>query len=85
MSKRKHRGGSPMGGGRPHGHVMMATEKPKDFKKTFKRLLGYLKPWKNRMILVAVAAIFSTLFNVISPKLLGDATSSIFESFSKGK
>lgn len=84
MSKRNHRGGSPMGGGRPHGHGMMATEKPKDFKKTFKRLLGYLKPWKNRMILVAVAAIFSTLFNVISPKLLGDATSSIFESFSSG-
>ncbi|UPG65859.1 ABC transporter ATP-binding protein/permease [Metabacillus endolithicus] len=62
----------------------MVVEKPKDFKKTFKRLVGYLKPWKNRMILVAIAAIFSTLFNVISPKLLGDATSSIFDSFTSG-
>ncbi|MCM3160958.1 ABC transporter ATP-binding protein/permease [Metabacillus litoralis] len=62
----------------------MVVEKPKDFKKTFKRLVGYLKPWKNRMILVAITAIFSTLFNVISPKLLGDATSSIFDSFTSG-
>lgn len=84
MSNRNHRGGPPMGGGRPYGQGMMPTEKPKDFKKTFNRLLCYLKPWKNRMILVAIAAIFSTLFNVISPKLLGDATSSIFESFSSG-
>ncbi|KKI92547.1 ABC transporter [Bacillus sp. SA1-12] len=74
-----------MGGGMRHGPGPgMAVEKPKDFKKTFKRLLGYLKPWKNQMILVTVAAVFSTLFNVISPKLLGDATSSVFESFTSG-
>ncbi|WP_413789639.1 ABC transporter ATP-binding protein [Metabacillus rhizosphaerae] len=79
MSKMKGPGGPPM----RHGPGMVG-EKPKDFKKTFKRLFGYLKPWKNRMILVAVAAIFSTLFNVISPKLLGDATSSIFDSFTAG-
>lgn len=82
MSDNKRRGG-PVGGGMRHGHGMV-VEKPKDFKKTFKRLVGYLKPWKNRMILVAIAAIFSTLFNVISPKLLGDATSSIFDSFTSG-
>ncbi|WP_078433014.1 ABC transporter ATP-binding protein [Metabacillus halosaccharovorans] len=84
MSEKNQRGGHPMRGGRPHGHGMMAVEKPKDFKKTFKRLLGYLKTWKNRLIVVTIAAIFSTLFNVISPKLLGDATSSIFDSFSTG-
>jgi len=82
MSDNKRRGG-PIGGGMRHGHGMV-VEKPKNFKKTFKRLVGYLKPWKNRMILVAIAAIFSTLFNVISPKLLGDATSSIFDSFTSG-
>jgi ATP-binding cassette subfamily B protein len=80
MSIVKRPGGPPMGGGMRHGPGMV-VEKPKDFKKTFKRLLGYLKPWKNRMILVAIAAVLSTLFNVISPKLLGDATSSIFDSF----
>lgn len=66
-----------------HGQGM-TVEKPKDFKKAFTRLLSYLKPWKNRMILVTLAAILSTVFNVISPKLLGDATSSIFESFTSG-
>lgn len=73
---------SPRGGGMHRGPGPgMIGEKPKDFKKTFKRLISYLKPWKNRMILVTLAAILSTLFNVISPKLLGDATSSIFDSF----
>ena len=85
MSEKKHSGGSPIRGGmhRGPGPGMMG-EKPKDFKKTFKRLFGYLKPWKNRMILVTIAAILSTLFSVVSPKLLGDATSSIFASFTAG-
>ncbi|MCJ8009379.1 ABC transporter ATP-binding protein [Lederbergia wuyishanensis] len=70
-----------MGGGPPH---MMHGEKPKEFKKTLKRLVGYLKPRKYQLILVAIAAIFSTLFNVVSPKLLGNATTSIFGSITKG-
>ncbi|MBS4195269.1 ABC transporter ATP-binding protein [Lederbergia citri] len=69
------------GGGPPY---MMPGEKPKEFKKTLKRLVGYLKPRKYQLILVAIAAIFSTLFNVISPKLLGNATTSIFSSITKG-
>lgn len=82
MSGAKRPGSPPMVGGMHRGPGPgMVVEKPKDFKKTFKRLLGYLKPWKNRMILVAIAAVFSTLFNVVSPKLLGDATSTVFESF----
>lgn len=68
----------------PGGGMMMPGEKPKEFKKTLRRLLGYLKPRKVQLIFVAVAAIFSTLFNVISPKLLGDATSSLFESLTSG-
>ncbi|WP_438803911.1 ABC transporter ATP-binding protein [Metabacillus rhizolycopersici] len=85
MSEKNRSGGFPMRGGmhRGPGPGMMG-EKPKDFKKTFKRLFGYLKPWKNRMILVTIAAILSTLFSVVSPKLLGDATSSIFGSFTAG-
>lgn len=65
-------------------HIGMHGEKPKEFKKTLWRLLGYLKPRKYQLIFVAIAAIFSTLFNVISPKLLGDATTSIFTSITKG-
>ncbi|MCR2823084.1 ABC transporter ATP-binding protein/permease [Lederbergia panacisoli] len=63
---------------------MMHGEKPKEFKKTLRRLAGYLKPRKYQLIFVSIAAIFSTLFNVISPKLLGDATTSIFGSITKG-
>ncbi|WP_051088728.1 ABC transporter ATP-binding protein [Siminovitchia fordii] len=70
------------GGGPRHG--MAPGEKPKDFKKTLRRLASYLKPRKYQLLFVAIAAIFSTLFNVITPKLLGDATSSIFSSVTKG-
>ncbi len=66
----------------PHRHgPMMPGEKPKEFKKTLRRLLRYLKPRKNQLIFVVIAALFSTVFNVISPKLLGNATSSLFDSF----
>ncbi|UOE96409.1 ABC transporter ATP-binding protein [Alkalihalobacillus sp. LMS39] len=67
-----------------HGPNMMPAEKPKEFKKTVIRLSRYLKPRKFLLIIVGIAALFSTLFNIISPKLLGDATSSLFDSFLGG-
>jgi len=89
MSERKapqlqqhQRGGPPFGPGRggPHG-MTMPVEKAKDFKGTLKQLLGYLEPHALRLVLVAVLALLSTLFNVVSPKLLGNATTIIFEGF----
>ncbi|MDA7027862.1 ABC transporter ATP-binding protein [Bacillus sp. CLL-7-23] len=65
-------------------HQISFSRKPKEFKKTMLRLAGYLKPRTFQLVFVALAAVLSTLFNVISPKLLGDATSSLFASFSKG-
>jgi ATP-binding cassette subfamily B protein len=47
-------------------------------------LARYLKPRTFQLVLVVCAAILATLFNVISPKLLGDATSSLFASFTEG-
>ncbi|VEF46423.1 ABC transporter [Bacillus freudenreichii] len=87
MSRQSH--GRPSfrprpGGGPGHGHGIAPGEKPKEFKKTLKRLSGYLKPRKYQLLFVALAAVFSTLFNVVTPKLLGDATSSIFSSMTKG-
>lgn len=70
--------------GMGHGPNMMPAEKPKEFKKTVIRLSRYLKPRKFLLIIVGIAALFSTLFNIISPKLLGDATSSLFDSFLGG-
>lgn len=60
---------------------MMPGEKPKEFRKTLQRLFHYLKPRRWALIIVAITALLSTIFNVISPKLLGDATSSIYDSF----
>jgi len=63
---------------------MRPGEKPKDAKKTLRRLMGYLKPMRLRLLTIAVLALLGTLFNVISPKLLGDATTSLYESFTTG-
>lgn len=77
----KHPGRRHGGGPGPGPMSMGPVEKPKEFKKTLVRLFSYLKPRKYALILVAVAALLSTLFNVISPMLLGQATSSLFDSF----
>ncbi|KKO54686.1 ABC transporter ATP-binding protein [Paenibacillus sp. DMB20] len=71
------RGGGPFGGG-PHGPGMPA-EKAKDFKGTFRRLTGYLKPHSGKLLAVLVAAILSTVFSIVSPKILGEATTKLFE------
>ena len=71
MSKKKH--GGPMGGG-----PMVVTEKAKDFKGTMKNLMEYLSPYKIAMILVFILAIGSTAFSIVGPKLLGKATTEIF-------
>lgn len=63
------------------GGLTMVAEKPKDFKKTSKRLLTYLAPRKYTLILVFVFAILSNIFLIISPKLLGNATTSIYDAF----
>ncbi|MEN2450560.1 ABC transporter transmembrane domain-containing protein, partial [Bacillus sp. JR_15] len=72
------------GMGHKGGHPRGPVAKPKEFKKTLLRLIGYLKPRKIQLIIVFIAAVGSTVFNVISPKLLGDATSSLFDSFTQG-
>jgi ATP-binding cassette subfamily B multidrug efflux pump len=72
------RGGPPMDGG--HGPMaMMAGEKAKHFKDTMKTFLKYLKPYRVPIILVLLFSIASTVFTIIGPKLLGNATSKLFE------
>ncbi|MCK2158377.1 ABC transporter ATP-binding protein/permease [Exiguobacterium sp. 17-1] len=58
---------------------MMMGEKPKNFKATFRRLLGYLKPRRNALIAVFVAAILSTIFMIAGPKIMGTAITELFE------
>ncbi|MBC1457670.1 ABC transporter ATP-binding protein [Listeria newyorkensis] len=66
------------GGGPGGGRIVMPAAKPKEFKKSLFRLLGYMKPRAISLIVVLLLAILSTIFNVISPKELGKATTEIF-------
>ncbi|WLV24967.1 ABC transporter ATP-binding protein [Aciduricibacillus chroicocephali] len=68
---------SPRGGG--HGGMMIQGRKPKNFKGTLRRLLSYLKPRRKRITAVFIAAIFSTLFAIIGPKVMGEAITVLFE------
>ncbi|MFO7636260.1 MAG: ABC transporter ATP-binding protein [Clostridia bacterium] len=80
-SERKpHQG--PMGGG---PRIGMPFEKPKDFKKTLRRLLAYLNPWKYVFLAVFLLSIASTVFMIFSPKVMGRVTTHVFESFMDGK
>lgn len=69
------RRGGPMGQGPIGGRF----EKPKDFKGTFSKLLQYLRPYRLRLITVVMFAIGSTIFTIRAPKILGKATTKIFE------
>ncbi len=73
-------GRGPMGGGHgPMGAAMSIGEKPKSFRKTMRTFLKYLKPYRIHLIIVFVFAIASTAFSIIGPKLLGNATTKLFE------
>lgn len=64
----RHGGPGPMAGG----------EKAKDFKGTMKRLMGYLGNYRIQILFVIVFAVGSTVFNIVGPKILGRATTEIF-------
>ncbi len=69
--------GGPMmgpGGGGP-------VEKPKDFKGALKNLARYVKPYWFKISLVFVFAIASTVFAIVSPKILGQATNQIVDDY----
>jgi ATP-binding cassette, subfamily B, multidrug efflux pump len=69
----------PMGGG-PGGHGMMiAGEKARDFKGTMLKLAGYLSVYRLSIAVVFVFAIASTVFTIVGPKILGQATTKLFE------
>lgn len=60
-------GGPPMGGG----------EKAKDFKGTLKKLLAEIGGYKFAVLAVIIFAIGSTVFNIIGPKIMGNATTEL--------
>lgn len=74
MARRGMRHGGPMG----HGGPGMAGEKAKDFKGTMKKLMAYLGEFKAAIFFVMVFAVGSTVFNIVGPKILGKATTELF-------
>ena len=63
-----------------HGPGMMVPgEKAKDFKGTFRRLLKYLGRYKFSILAVMLFAMASTVFSIVGPKILGTATTKLFE------
>jgi len=72
--KRRSRRG-PMGG---PGPGMMSGEKAKDFKGTIKKLIRYMSQYKLRMLCMLIFAIGGTVFSIVGPKILGKATTELF-------
>ena len=76
MSNHQPKRRGPMG----HMHGGMGTgEKAKDFKGTIKKLMAYLGNYKFAILFVIIFAIGSTVFTIVGPKILGDATTEIFK------
>jgi len=73
--------GGPMGRGGPMGGMGMPVQKAKNFRGTLFRLLGYFAPQKVLLSVVVATAILSTVFNIVGPKILGLATTKLFEGF----
>lgn len=70
-------GGGPMGRGGPM--AMMKGEKPRDFRGTMRRLIQYLGSYRKSIAIVLALAAASTIFAIAGPKILGKATTKLFE------
>lgn len=78
-TKRRPGGPGPMGGG-GHGHGPgRVVEKPKDFKGTMLKLLGYVGKHKIAVFFAIAFAMCSVLFNIVGPKVLGEVTTKLYE------
>lgn len=65
-----------------HGRALGApVEKARDFKGALKRLLRYVKPYRTRITFITLFAVLGTVFSIVSPKIIGDATTILFEGF----
>ena len=70
----KRRGHGPGG---PGGPGMMPVEKAKDFKGSIGKLIAYIGRYKLAIFVVMIFAVVGTVFNVVGPKVLGKATTTL--------
>jgi ATP-binding cassette subfamily B protein len=75
----------PVGGGHGPGRMGGVVEKPKNFWKTTNRLMAYMKSRLFGVALVLILAIVSVIFQIRTPKILGEATTEIFKGVMKGQ
>jgi len=65
---------------RGHGPMaMMKGDKARDFRGTMRKLIEYLGSYKTAIVVVMFFAVASTIFNIAGPKILGEATTKLFE------
>lgn len=86
MSKQKGNGRPPGGPGKGPGMggpggFGMPVQKAKNFKGTLFRLMAYLKPHQMKLLMVLLTAILSTVFSIVSPKIMGQAMTELAEGF----
>jgi ATP-binding cassette subfamily B multidrug efflux pump len=68
----------PGGGGGPMHFASMPAAKSKNFRGSFRRLLGELRPERRLIVAVMVLAIVSVVLAILGPKILGNATNILF-------
>ncbi|WP_027363834.1 ABC transporter ATP-binding protein [Desulfotruncus alcoholivorax] len=60
--------------------MVIPVQKAKDFKGTIKRLMGYLRSRRYQLLVVFLTALLSTIFSIVSPKIMGMAITRLFEN-----
>ncbi|WNQ14303.1 ABC transporter ATP-binding protein [Paenibacillus aurantius] len=63
----------------------MPVQKAKDAKGAMRRLIGYLKERRTQLLIVLAAAVLSTVFGIVSPKIMGKVTTRLFEGAMLGR
>lgn len=74
--RKKQKMSRPIGHGPGRNQV---AEKPKNFKASFGKLMRYIGRYRIAVILVMIVAVLSTVFNVLGPKIMGNATTELAE------
>ena len=59
--------------------AMRKGDTARNFKATMRKLVSYLAAYKYKLIIVTIFAVASTVFNIVGPKVLGNATTKLFE------
>ncbi|WVV21237.1 hypothetical protein V2144_01060 [Erysipelothrix piscisicarius] len=53
--------------------------KPENSKAVLKKMIALIKPYSVKMIVVIIFALLSTIFAIVGPKVMGQATTVLFE------